>query len=188
MKFYIDMKWFKSWFLIKMLQKKYLQFYWKYFICSGFNWRVISISHETSDHKTLQSFKGTRSVARVFKLIWSLASASVAVLLRHLPNFKALQYEYFNTPVLMSSKGAIWPSLSPCTVINPILLTCVFKTERDHTIRRLMWYWISPWWALAFVFLLICKFNTMRPRQNCRHFPDDKFTQDFTQLCSLGSN
>ena len=24
--------------------------------------------------------------------------------------------------------GAIWPSLSPCTVINPILLTCLFGT------------------------------------------------------------
>ena len=43
----------------------------------------------------------------------------------------ACHYGYFVSWNSISVYGAIWPSMSPCTVINPILLTCHYGCGWD---------------------------------------------------------
>ena len=51
-------------------------------------------------------------------------------------DFIVMYFWYFASWNSMSVSGAIWPSLSPCTVINPILLTYLLNTTSGNYIYR----------------------------------------------------
>ena len=79
----------------------------------------------------------------------------------------------------------IWPSLSLCTLINPILLA--YLGQDDLVFMRPAWnslfsrrlaerhLFIEACWAVTYAVSQIVYVNTLRPRQSGHYFPDDIF-------------
>ena len=67
-------------------------------------------------------------------------------------NFIVMYVWYFVSWNSISVQGAIWPSLSPCTVINPILLTYLLPLilfwDVIHSFHWKPSFWWS-WWDIA---------------------------------------
>ena len=55
-----------------------------------------------------------------------------------------ITFDYHIHQNLLSILGAIWPSLSPCTVINPILLTYLLSILGESLIQHSTLYMPSP--------------------------------------------
>ena len=73
-------------------------------------------------------------------------------------DFNIMYIWYFVSYNSISVLGAIWPSLSPCTVINPILLTYLLRCSWSIACRRCSNY--------IFIFDLAPGFNGLS-KDNC---------------------